>query len=246
MLGEDALAQELEGRVCGYVEQVARSAAERRAGAGGRPPTRSPGSGRSSRAEHRLPLCLRPDQYERVVRHADERRREHPEERLVVVAVVEEPEIREEVCDLLLPEVVAPRGAVGRQADSPQLLLEPLGVGAGGEEHDDLARRGHPRVDELAHTPGDVSRLRAAPVDAGLRGRRLVGDEQLERVPQRGTSAPSAGSSRWNSSPNSPPNSSFTAASTSGRERWFRVRGSTVGAALRRSRNTATSACRKP
>ena len=48
---------------------------------------------------------------------------------------MEEAQVGEQVGDLLLPEVVAPGGAVRRQADGAQLLLEPLGVGAGGEEH---------------------------------------------------------------------------------------------------------------
>ena len=119
-------------------------------------------------AEDRLALRLGPDQHERVVRDADERRREHGEQRLVVVAVVEEAQVREEVDDLLLAEVAAPGGTVGRQADRTQLLLEPLGVGPGGEEEDDLARRRATGVDELADASRDVPRLGAAPVDARL------------------------------------------------------------------------------
>ena len=170
-------------------------------------------------AEDRLPLRVRPDQDERVVRDADERRREHGEQRLVVVAVVQQPQVGEQVDDLLLAEVVAARGAVRRQADGAELLLEPLGVGAGGEEEHDLARGRVARVDELADAPRDVARLGPAPVDAGLARRRLVRDEQLERGPKRRTPRRSAGSSGWNSSPNSAAKSSFTAASTSGRER---------------------------
>ena len=185
VLGQDALAQELERRVRGHVEEslVSLPEGEQEPAVVLRQVCRE---GTLEAAEHRLPLRLRPDQNEGVVRYPDERRGQHAEERLVVVAVVEEAEIGEEIRDLLLPEVVAARRAEGREADGAQLLLEPLGVGAGGEEHDDLARRCHACVHELAHPPGDVPRLGAAPVDARLGGRRLVGDEQLERVPQRG------------------------------------------------------------
>ena len=71
-------------------------------------------------------------------------------ERLVVVAVVQQAQVREQVDDLLLAEVAAAGRAVGRQAERAQLLLVPLGVGAGGEEQHDLARRRRAGVDELA------------------------------------------------------------------------------------------------
>ena len=138
-----------------------------------------------------------------------------------------------------------------------------------------IARRVCELVDTGAAAPGEVvllfaagtdaERYEAAPASTSSLTRRATcrASERRQWTPaspvaalsvtsssnafrSAGTSASCEGSSRWNSSPNSPPNSSLTAASTSGRERWFRVRGSTVGAALRRSRNTATSACRKP
>ena len=105
-------------------------------------------------------------------------------ERLVVVAVVEQPQVGEEVDDLLLAEVAAAGRAVGRQPGRAQLLLVPLGVGAGGEEEHDLARLGLARVDELADAPRDLPRLGTPPVHAGARVARLVGDEQLDRVPE--------------------------------------------------------------
>src|ERR687883_143508 len=71
-----------------------------------------------------------------------------------------------------------------RQAGGAELLLVPLGVGAGGEEEDDLAGGGVARVDELAHAARDVARLGAAPVLAGVAVARLVGDEELDRVPE--------------------------------------------------------------
>ena len=49
-----------------------------------------------------------PDQHQRVVRDADERRGEHCQQRFVVVAVVEQAQVREEIDDLLLPEVATP------------------------------------------------------------------------------------------------------------------------------------------
>src|SRR5206468_7812669 len=98
-----------------------------------------------------------PNEQEPIVRDADERRGEHREERLVVVAVVEEPEVGEEVDDLLLAEVAAPCRPVSRQSLGAKLLLVPLGVGAGGEEEHDLPGRCSPRVDEYTHPARDVS-----------------------------------------------------------------------------------------
>ena len=80
-----------------------------------------------------------PDQDESVVRHADERRRQHRRERLVVVAVVEQPQVGEQVDDLLLAEVPAPGRAVCRQVLLAERRLVLLGVGAGGEQQHDLA-----------------------------------------------------------------------------------------------------------
>ena len=120
--------------------------------------------------------------HERVVRDADERRREHGGERDVVVAVVEQAEVEEEVDHLLLAEVPLARRAVGRQPRSAQLLLVPLGVRPGGEEEDDLTRRGRAGVHELADAPRDVASLGAPPVLARVAVARLVGDEELDRV----------------------------------------------------------------
>ena len=118
------------------------------------------------RPEDRLALRLGPDQDERVVRDADEGRRQHGQERLVVVAVVQEPQVREQVDDLLLPEVVPSGGAVGREADGAELLLEPLGVGAGGEEEDDLARG---RIARRRRARGRAARRAAPRTDASGR-----------------------------------------------------------------------------
>ena len=78
--------------------------------------------------------------HQTVVRDADERRCEHGDERLVVVAVVQQAKVREQVDDLLLAEVPAARGPVRRQVLRPQRGLVPLGVGARGEQQHDLAR----------------------------------------------------------------------------------------------------------
>jgi hypothetical protein len=114
--------------------------------------------------EQRPPTDVATDQHERVVRDAHERRREHRHERLVVVAVPQQPQVREQVDDLLLAEVAAAGRAVGRQAERPQLLLVPLGIRTGREQKHDLAGRGGALVDELAHAARDVLRLGAAPV----------------------------------------------------------------------------------
>ena len=126
--------------------------------------------------------ATRRSERERVVRDADERRREHRQQRLVVVAVVQQAQVREQVDDLLLAEVAPAGRAVRRQPRAAQLLLVPLGVGAGREEEHDLARRRGAGVDELADAPRDRARLGAPPVHAGVRVARLVGDEQLDRV----------------------------------------------------------------
>src|SRR5262249_61812087 len=91
----------------------------------------------------------------------------------------------EQVDNLLLPEVTSAGHADRRQRDRAQLLLEPLGIGAGREEEDDLARSRRARVDELAHPGGDVPGLGPAPGDTRIVLRALVGDEQLERRPER-------------------------------------------------------------
>ena len=85
--------------------------------------------------EDRPFLRVGTDQDERVVGDTDERRRQYGEQRLVVVAILEQPQVGEQIDDLLLAEVAATGHAIRRQVDGAQLLLEPLGVGAGGEEN---------------------------------------------------------------------------------------------------------------
>ena len=125
-----------------------------------------------------------PDEYERVVRDADERGGEHGRQGHVVVAVVQQPEVREEIHDLLLPEVPAPRRAVRGQALAPKRLLVRLRIGPRREQHDDLPRGGRTGVDELPHPPGDRPRLPETPVLLRVGVARLVGDEQLHGVPE--------------------------------------------------------------
>ena len=206
-----------------------------------------PGQAALDAAEDRLALSVGPDQDERVVGDADERRGEDGQERLVVVAVVEQPEVRKKVDDLLLSEIAATGGPVGGQTERarapPRTTRRRSRPRREGRSRLVTPRR-HRRARARAR---DVPRLGTAPVDTGLAGGRLVRDEQLHwRSEAPAGPQPPAGSRRWNSSPNSAANSSFTASSTSGRERWFCVSGSTVGAAARRSRKTATSAWRKP
>ena len=126
------------------------------------------------------------DQHERVVRDADERRGEHRRERLVVVAVVQQPQVRQEVDHLLLAEVAAARRTVGRQPLGAQRRLVALRVGPGSEEQHDLAGSRRARVDELAHAPRDRVGLALTPRRAGFAVARLVGDEQLDRMAEHG------------------------------------------------------------
>src|SRR5262249_40288909 len=123
-----------------------------------------------------------PQQHERVVRDADERRRDDADERLVVVAIAQQAEIREQVDHLLLAEVAAARPAIRRDPERAQLLLVPLRVGAGREEQDDLARGRSAAVDQLADAARDRPRFASAPVHPRLGIRGLVGDDQLDRV----------------------------------------------------------------
>ena len=95
---------------------------------------------------------------------------------------MEQPEVREKVDDLLLAEVAAPGRSIRREALAPKRLLVALGVGAGGEEDDDLPGIGLAGVDELAHAARDAPRLSRAPVLARVGEARLVGDEQLDRM----------------------------------------------------------------
>ena len=88
----------------------------------------------------------------------------------------------QQVDHLLLAEVAAARRSVGRETERTELLLVPLGVGSRREQEHDLARRRRARIDELADPPGDVLRLRPAPVHPECLVGLLVGDEQLDRV----------------------------------------------------------------
>ena len=133
---------------------------------------------RSLEALEERPLGRRtPQQHKCVVRDADQRRCEHGDERLVVVAVVQQPQVGEQVGDLLLPEVAAAGRSIGRQAKLAQLLLVPLGVRPGREEEHDLARLRGAGVDELFDPARDRARLAAAPVRPRAGVACLVGHE---------------------------------------------------------------------
>ena len=79
---------------------------------------------------------------------------------------MEQPQVREQVDDLLLVVVVAAGRAERRQPELAERLLVEARVGAGGEEEDDLARSRLARVDELLDAARDVLRLGVAPVRA--------------------------------------------------------------------------------
>ena len=106
------------------------------------------------------------------------------DERLVVVAVEDEPQVHRQVGDLLLAEVAASGRPVRRQILEAQGLLVALGVRPRCEEENDLARGRLAGVDELAHPAGNVARLGDPPVDISLAIARLVGDEQLNGGPE--------------------------------------------------------------
>ena len=99
---------------------------------------------------------------------------------------MDEPEVREQVDDLLLTEVPAAGHAERRQPLAPKRLLVALGVGTGREQHRDLTGGGLARVDELAHPGGDRPGLSLAPVLAGSLEARLVRHQELDRVAEHG------------------------------------------------------------
>ena len=139
VLDEDLLAEPLEPDGAGDRRQPVVALAERLEQlrvAFGQAVGQSPLEPRVERAPRRRPA----QQRERVVRDADERRRKHGDERLVVVTVVQQAQITEQVAHLLLAEVPPARGPVGRQSDRAQLFLVLLRIGAGGEKQHDLAR----------------------------------------------------------------------------------------------------------
>jgi hypothetical protein len=97
---------------------------------------------------------------------------------------VQETQVPEQVDDLLLAEVAAAGRPVCGQALSPERLLVPLGIRAGGEEHDDLAGLGLAGVDELADPRRDPASLARPPVLVRSGEARLVRDEQLHGMPE--------------------------------------------------------------
>ena len=168
VLGDDPLAESLQGRACGDTGQpvvaLPEGPEELRVALG--EPFRAATARARRRAGAARPHAAEVEQC--VVRDADERRGEHGHQRLVVVAVVQQAQVREQVDDLLLVVVAAPGRAEGRQPQlAERLLVEPR-VGAGGEQEHDLARSRLAGVDELLHPRGDMLRLGGAPVRAGV------------------------------------------------------------------------------
>ena len=149
-----------------------------------------------SRVE-RTPPGMPANQHERVVRGADERGGEHRCERDVVVAVADQLQVGEQVDHLLLAEVAAAGGAIGRQIELTQRPLVPLGVGSGREEQDDLARSSDTALDELVDAPGDRPRLAVAPGERRPAVRTLVGDEQLDGMAEHGIGKSPEAASGW-------------------------------------------------
>ena len=187
------------------------------------------------------------DQHQRVVGDADERRGEHRQHGLVVVAVLDQAQVLKEVVHLLLAVVALARRAVGRQVEPAQLLLVPLGVGAGGEEEHDLARLGRARVDELAHAPRNRLRLAAPPVHTGLGVRLLVRHEELHRVAEHRIVELAGRGERLELV------AELLAEEPVHRGEYLRAgavvarqASSVFAGSARRSRKTRTSACRKP
>ena len=183
VLADDALAQPLEREPRQRRRQPLEPLPEREQ----QPLVALRQSGRQRPLEPREQRPLRrgaPQQRQPVVGHPDERRREHRQQRAVVVAVLQQPQVAEQVDHLLLAEVALAGRAVRRQSRLAQLVLVQLRVRAGGEQEHDLAGRGDAAVDELPHPPRHRARLAVPPRHARVPVRRLVGDEQLDRMPE--------------------------------------------------------------
>ena len=114
MIGQDPLAERLEPDALRrpYQPLVAlEERAEKPLVVGGDVLRRSP----FERGEQGPARSVPPQQHERIVRDAHERRRENRRESDVVVAVVNEAQVGEEIRDLLLAEVAPARGAIRRE-----------------------------------------------------------------------------------------------------------------------------------
>ncbi len=158
VVGHDPLAEPLEREPRSEARQAVVALAERPHEP--RVALRQPRRERALEAdEERPPLRRAPELDEPVVGDPDERRGEHGHERLVVVAVVQQPQVGEQVDHLLLVVVVAAGRPERRQAELAERLLVEAGVRARCEEEDDLARSRLARVDELLDPGRDVLRL---------------------------------------------------------------------------------------
>ncbi len=136
--------------------------------------------------EQRPPPGRSPEKHECVGRDAHERRGEHRQQSLVVVAVLEQPKVGEEIDDLLLPEVPAPGRAVRRQPLRAQRVLVGLGARPGREQEHDVSGSAFPAVDECPYARRDVPRLAVPPRRPRLPVARLVGDQHLDGRPEEG------------------------------------------------------------
>ena len=115
--------------------------------------------------EQRPATCRAPEQDEGVVRDTHQRRCEDGDERLVVIAVLEQSKVREQVDDLLLPEVPATRRTIGRKAFRSESCLVRLGTRSRREQEDDFTRCAVAGVDQLAYPPSHVTRFGRPPAE---------------------------------------------------------------------------------
>ena len=137
-----------------------RSAAGRPGPGGCRPPTAPAASGRArtrrSPAARRVASRISASPSLDI---ADQRRRQHRQQRAVVGAVDQQPQVGDQIPHLLLAVVAAAGGAHGRQALPLQRVLVGAGVGACLEQQHHAARAAHAGVHQLATRAG---RSRAA------------------------------------------------------------------------------------
>ena len=139
-------------------------------------------AGRLEGADRRRPPRGQPDQRQAVVGYAHQRRGQHAQQRPVVGAVDQQPQVGDHVPHLLLSVVAATGRAHGRQAAVAQRILVRAGVGAGLEQQHHVTRRATAGRDQLGDAVCDRLGLGDPPRDVVLAAGSDVRQQQLNRI----------------------------------------------------------------
>ena len=124
-----------------------------------------------------------PEQHERVVGHAEQRRGQHRVEGFLVARVGQHPQVGDHVQHLRMGPIAATADHVGGDPAGFERAFVGAQVGGGAGQDDNVAR-GHPPNGQLGHAPGQRTRLGEPPgcrqsVDCPVRA--LVGDDHLDQ-----------------------------------------------------------------